>query len=167
MCLSVSVCLSACHTAPALQEEPKPGERVSSGAAPPPHAAMADTAAPPQVAAPAGPGINPLARKLNKILETRLDNDKVGPRAPAPPLRGAKGAAEPGRRPQDPRGLPEGRREPSALSQGAGRGLQWELGVKVGFWPLRVCPALLPVLGTLVPRSWGGTAEASPGFGVL
>ncbi|XP_040399158.1 conserved oligomeric Golgi complex subunit 6 isoform X2 [Cygnus olor] len=37
---------------------------------------MADTAAPPQVAATAGPGINPLARKLNKILETRLDNDK-------------------------------------------------------------------------------------------
>ncbi|OXB58951.1 hypothetical protein ASZ78_005772 [Callipepla squamata] len=35
---------------------------------------MADTA--PPAAAPAGPGINPLSRKLNKILETRLDNDK-------------------------------------------------------------------------------------------
>ncbi|NWT39503.1 COG6 protein, partial [Chroicocephalus maculipennis] len=44
-------------------------------------AAMADTAAPPPPAAPAAglpaaPGSNPLSRKLNKILETRLDNDK-------------------------------------------------------------------------------------------
>lgn len=43
---------------------------------------MADTAAPPPPAAPtsglpAVPGSNPLSRKLNKILETRLDNDKV------------------------------------------------------------------------------------------
>uniref|UniRef100_A0A8V0X6Z7 Conserved oligomeric Golgi complex subunit 6 n=1 Tax=Gallus gallus TaxID=9031 RepID=A0A8V0X6Z7_CHICK len=37
---------------------------------------MADTAPLPPAAAPAGPGINPLSRKLNKILETRLDNDK-------------------------------------------------------------------------------------------
>ncbi|NXP35185.1 COG6 protein, partial [Leiothrix lutea] len=44
-------------------------------------AGMADTAAPPPPAAPASglppaPGTNPLSRKLNKILETRLDNDK-------------------------------------------------------------------------------------------
>lgn len=45
---------------------------------------MADTAAPPPPPAapapglPAAPGTNPLSRKLNKILETRLDNDKVG-----------------------------------------------------------------------------------------
>lgn len=44
---------------------------------------MADTAAPPPPAAPASglppaAGTNPLSRKLNKILETRLDNDKVG-----------------------------------------------------------------------------------------
>uniref|UniRef100_A0A8C3U2K1 Conserved oligomeric Golgi complex subunit 6 n=1 Tax=Catharus ustulatus TaxID=91951 RepID=A0A8C3U2K1_CATUS len=45
-------------------------------------AAMADTAAPPPLPAapapglPAAPGTNPLSRKLNKILETRLDNDK-------------------------------------------------------------------------------------------
>ncbi|NWH32931.1 COG6 protein, partial [Chloropsis hardwickii] len=43
-------------------------------------AAMADTAAPPPAAPapglPAAPGTNPLSRKLNKILETRLDNDK-------------------------------------------------------------------------------------------
>ncbi|NXY41121.1 COG6 protein, partial [Ceuthmochares aereus] len=44
-------------------------------------AAMADTAVPPPAAAPApglpaAPGSNPLSRKLNKILETRLDNDK-------------------------------------------------------------------------------------------
>uniref|UniRef100_A0A8B9NKA1 Conserved oligomeric Golgi complex subunit 6 n=1 Tax=Accipiter nisus TaxID=211598 RepID=A0A8B9NKA1_9AVES len=44
-------------------------------------AAMADTAAPPPPAPPAAglpaaPGSNPLSRKLNKILETRLDNDK-------------------------------------------------------------------------------------------
>ncbi|NXF91200.1 COG6 protein, partial [Eubucco bourcierii] len=44
--------------------------------------AMADTAAPPPLPAvptsglPAAPGSNPLSRKLNKILETRLDNDK-------------------------------------------------------------------------------------------
>uniref|UniRef100_A0A8B9NLY7 Conserved oligomeric Golgi complex subunit 6 n=1 Tax=Accipiter nisus TaxID=211598 RepID=A0A8B9NLY7_9AVES len=42
---------------------------------------MADTAAPPPPAPPAAglpaaPGSNPLSRKLNKILETRLDNDK-------------------------------------------------------------------------------------------
>uniref|UniRef100_A0A674G9L5 Conserved oligomeric Golgi complex subunit 6 n=1 Tax=Taeniopygia guttata TaxID=59729 RepID=A0A674G9L5_TAEGU len=43
---------------------------------------MADTAAPPPPPAapapglPAAPGTNPLSRKLNKILETRLDNDK-------------------------------------------------------------------------------------------
>ncbi|KAJ7418088.1 component of oligomeric golgi complex 6 [Willisornis vidua] len=42
---------------------------------------MADTAAPPPPTAPApglpaAPGANPLSRKLNKILETRLDNDK-------------------------------------------------------------------------------------------
>lgn len=43
---------------------------------------MGDTAAPPAAAPapglPAAPGNNPLSRKLNKILETRLDNDKVG-----------------------------------------------------------------------------------------
>ncbi|NXF39318.1 COG6 protein, partial [Nyctibius bracteatus] len=44
-------------------------------------AAMADTAAPspavaPAPGLPAAPGSNPLSRKLNKILETRLDNDK-------------------------------------------------------------------------------------------
>lgn len=33
---------------------------------------MADTAPLPPAAAPAGPGINPLSRKLNKILEARL-----------------------------------------------------------------------------------------------
>uniref|UniRef100_A0A803VC26 Uncharacterized protein n=1 Tax=Ficedula albicollis TaxID=59894 RepID=A0A803VC26_FICAL len=35
---------------------------------------------PPAAAAPglpAAPGTNPLSRKLNKILETRLDNDKT------------------------------------------------------------------------------------------
>lgn len=71
--------------------EPKPRERVSAGAGPPARhcvrppgraAAMAETAAPPPPAVsaaglPAAPGSNPLSRKLNKILETRLDNDKV------------------------------------------------------------------------------------------
>uniref|UniRef100_A0A8B9FSA1 Uncharacterized protein n=1 Tax=Amazona collaria TaxID=241587 RepID=A0A8B9FSA1_9PSIT len=42
---------------------------------------MADTAASqlpavPSPGLPAAPGSNPLSRKLNKILETRLDNDK-------------------------------------------------------------------------------------------
>lgn len=55
---------------------------------------MADTAPPPSAVAPTGPGINPLSRKLNKILETRLDNDKVGQVAgPGPAGRAGRGAA--------------------------------------------------------------------------
>lgn len=95
---------------------PAPGRNQSLGRAFPPEpvrsrgagygrpgraAAMADTAAPPPPAAPApglpaAPGSNPLSRKLNKILETRLDNDKVGRaaaegarRGPGPARRGA------------------------------------------------------------------------------
>lgn len=62
---------------------PGPVRQRRSGSGRPGRAAvMADTAAPPAAAPapglPAAPGSNPLSRKLNKILETRLDNDKVG-----------------------------------------------------------------------------------------
>lgn len=101
---NVGLWVSTTHT------EPKPGERVSAGAAQPHsggRAAMADTAPLPPAAAPAGPGINPLSRKLNKILETRLDNDKVG-RAAGP---GPAGQRRPRCRAPCRCGAPGGRSE--------------------------------------------------------